>query len=50
MPKEIEDRISITALPYLKKDADDEQVDPHLFEFFVYQKMYRRLDKGLLCS
>lgn len=36
-------------LPYLKKNADDEHVDPHLFEFFVYQKMYRRLDKGLLC-
>ena len=33
----------------MKKDAGDEQVDPHLFEFFVYHKMYRRLDKGLLC-
>jgi TnpA family transposase len=49
LPKEIEDRISSTALPYLKKDAADAQVDPHLFEFFVYQKMYRRLDNGLLC-
>ncbi|BCA95449.1 hypothetical protein TUM19329_18100 [Legionella antarctica] len=34
---------------YLKENPTDEQVDPHLFEFFVYQKMYRRLDKGLLC-
>ena len=49
LPKEVEDRISKTALPYLKKDANDDQVDPHLFEFFVYHKMYRRLDKGLLC-
>jgi len=49
LPKEIEDKLSKTALPYLKKVAGDEQVDPHLFEFFVYQKMYRRLDKGLLC-
>lgn len=49
LPKEMQDSISKTMLPYLKKNADDEHVDPHLFEFFVYQKMYRRLDKGLLC-
>lgn len=46
---ELEETISQTILPYLKKDSDDEEVDPHLFEFFVYQKMYRRLEKGLLC-
>ncbi len=49
LPQEIEDTLSKTQLPYLKKYSDDAQVDPHLFEFFVYQKMYRRLDKGLLC-
>jgi len=49
LPPEMEDTISRTQLPYLKKDPDDAQVDPHLFEFFVYHKMYRRLDKGLLC-
>jgi hypothetical protein len=49
LPQELEDRISETALPYLKKAANDEQIDPHLFEFFVYQKMYHRLDKNLLC-
>lgn len=49
LPQDIEDTISKTQLPYLKKDPDDAQVDPHLFEFFVYRKMYRRLDKGLLC-
>ncbi|TXL02195.1 transposase, partial [Methylococcaceae bacterium CS1] len=49
LPQDIEDTLSKTQLPYLKKDSDDAQVDPHLFEFFVYHKMYRRLDKGLLC-
>jgi hypothetical protein len=47
--EEQEALISKTMLPYLKKNEGDEQVDPHLFEFYVYQKMYRRLDKGLLC-
>lgn len=49
LPQDIEDTLSKTQLPYLKKDPDDAQVDPHLFEFFVYHKMYRRLEKGLLC-
>lgn len=49
LPQDLEDRISETALSHLKKTRDDEQVDPHLFEFFVYQKMFHRLDKGLLC-
>jgi hypothetical protein len=49
LPQDLEKTISKTMLPYLKKDPSDEQVDPHLFEFFMYQKMYRRLDKGLLC-
>lgn len=50
LPKDLEDSISRTMLPYLKRNLNtDEQIDPHLLEFFVYQKMYRRLDKGLLC-
>ena len=49
LPQDLEDTISKTHLPYLKKDPADAQIDPHLFEFFVYQKMYRRLDNGLLC-
>jgi TnpA family transposase len=49
LPQDIEDTLSKTQLPYLKKDLCDIRVDPHLFEFFVYQKMYRRLEKGLLC-
>lgn len=49
LPQDLEDRISKTALSYLKKTTNDEQIDPHLFEFFVYQKMYHRLDKNLLC-
>ena len=49
LPENLKYTISKTMLPYLKKDPKDEHVDPHLFEFFVYQKMYRRLDKNLLC-
>ena len=49
LPHHLEESISKTILPYLKKKPGDEHIDPHLFEFFVYQKMYRRLDKGLLC-
>jgi len=47
--KEVENTISSTISPYLKKTTDDEVIDPYLFEFFVYHKMYRRLDNGLLC-
>lgn len=49
LPNDLEDTIPKAMLPYLKQNPDDENVDPHLFEFFVYQKMYRRLDKNLLC-
>ena len=49
LPKDLEDTISKTMMPYLKQNPTAEQVDPHLFEFFVYQKMFHRLDKGLLC-
>jgi hypothetical protein len=34
---------------YLKRQPSDEQIDPHLFEFFVYQKMYHHIDRGRLC-
>lgn len=38
-------------LPYLKRKPTDEHIDPHLFEFFVYQKMYHQLDRGrLFCN
>ena len=33
LPQDIEDTLSKTQLPYLKKDPDDAQVDPHLFDF-----------------
>jgi TnpA family transposase len=35
--------------PYLKRTPTDEQIDPYLFEFYVYQKMYHQLDRGTLC-
>ena len=49
LPSDLEDVIPKAMLPYLKQKPDDEHVDPHLLEFFVYQKMYRRLEKNLLC-
>ena len=49
LPTDLEGTLSPTTIAYLKKNLSDEQIDPHLFEFFVYQKMYRRLEKGLLC-
>lgn len=36
-------------IKYLKKEPTDKQIDPHLFEFFVYQKMYHQLERGRLC-
>lgn len=47
IPKEIENTLSSAMLPYLKKD--DGEIDPYLFEFFVYHKMYTNLNSGLLC-
>ncbi len=49
LSSDLEDTISKSMIPYLKENPTDEHIDPHLFEFFVYQKMYRRLEKGLLC-
>ncbi len=34
--------------PYLKRDATDTHIDPYLFEFFVYQKVYHEIDRGRL--
>ena len=34
--------------PYLKREPTDEHVDPYLFEFYVYQKIYHQLDRGVL--
>lgn len=49
LPPYLEENISKTLLPYLKKNSEDEHIDPYLFEIYVYKKMYHRLDKGLLC-
>lgn len=49
LPDKLKNSISSIMLPYLKKNLSDKHLNPYLVEFFVYQKMYRRLDKGLLC-
>ena len=45
---QLPDCIPEKMLPYLKREPTDEQVDPYLFEFYVYQKMYHQLDRGRL--
>ncbi len=38
-------------LPYLKRVPEDAHIDPHLFEFYVYEKVYHNLDRGkLFCN
>jgi TnpA family transposase len=49
LPDDIKATIPEKMLTYLKRNPDDESVDPHLFEFYVYRKMYQHLDKGRLC-
>lgn len=49
LPDEVRALIPKKMLAYLKRNPDNENVDPHLFEFYVYRKMYRHLDKGQLC-
>ena len=46
LPDDIKATIPQKILTYLKRNTDDESVDPHLFEFYVYRKMYQHLDKG----
>lgn len=43
--------IPLNVIRYLKHKPTDEQEDPYLFEFFIYQKMYHHLDRGrLFCN
>ena len=34
--------------PYLKREPADKHIDPYLFEFFVYQKIYHEVERGRL--
>lgn len=49
LPDNLKLNIPKNMQPYLKRKPTDEKIDPHLFEFFVYQKMYHHLDRGKLC-
>ncbi len=35
-------------IPYLKREPADTLINPYLFEFFVYQKIYHEIDRGRL--
>lgn len=51
LPEDLLCSIPKNVIFYLKNDPDDEQINPHLFEFYVYQKMYHNLDRGkLFCN
>lgn len=40
-----------TAFAWLKTDSADPNLNPHRFEFFVYQKLYHHLDRGrMFCN
>ena len=34
---------------YLKRKPEDKHLNPYLFEFFIYQKMYHLINRGKLC-
>uniref|UniRef100_UPI0036D7B317 Tn3 family transposase n=1 Tax=Photorhabdus sp. RM322S TaxID=3342825 RepID=UPI0036D7B317 len=34
---------------YLKRKPEEANLDPYLFEFFIYQKMYHLINRGKLC-
>jgi TnpA family transposase len=38
-------------IPYLKSKSDDQYLNPHRLEFFVYKKLYHHLDRGrIFCN
>ena len=45
----LEMKIPKGLIQYLKRKPEDEQLDPHLFEFYVYKKMYHLINRGKLC-
>jgi len=49
LPENIEATIPKNMLQYLKREPTDKNINPHLFEFFVYQKVYHHIDRGRLC-
>lgn len=49
--KDLNQLLPKNILPYLKANTTDESVDPHLLEFFVYQKIYHYFDRGdIFCN
>jgi TnpA family transposase len=48
-PADIISSISKSMLPYLQADQINKKINPYLFEFFVYQKIFHHLDRGKLC-
>jgi TnpA family transposase len=42
-------KIPKNMVQYLKRKPNDDLIDPYLFEFFVYQKIYHQIDRGKLC-
>ncbi len=49
IPDDVDFKIPKSLINYLKREPTDELVNPYLFEFFVYQKMYHQINRGRLC-
>lgn len=49
LPDAIRQSIPANMQKYLKRDVADEDIDPYLYEFYIYQKMYHQLHRGRLC-
>lgn len=49
LPDAIKQTIPANMQKYLKRNVTDENIDPGLYEFYVYQKIYHQLNRGRLC-
>ncbi|WP_395375731.1 Tn3 family transposase [Marinicella sp. W31] len=49
IPESVQKRIPKSVISFLKKQKSDSQIDPYLFEVYVYQKMYHEIERGRLC-
>lgn len=49
IPEDAEFTIPKSLISYLKHESTNERINPYLFEFFVYQKMYHEINRGRLC-
>ena len=49
IPEHVIEKIPSSVKGFLKRNKTDKNIDPYLFEVYVYQKMYHEIDRGRLC-